>query len=314
MRERATTFSEAPRLAGVVCDPETGGLEERPAFVFLNAGILHRVGPSRIHVHLARALGRDGHPSLRFDFSGFGDSENPRDGLPFRDRGVAEAGRAMDYLKESLGSRQFILVGLCSGAEVGHASGVADPRVVGIVPMDGHIFRTPRFYLHRYGPRLIRLESWLNLLRGRTYLGPFIRRLVGPDPGPTLAEGSEVFEMDRPAKAEIEADLQQLVDRGVRMLQIFTGGMDDLCTYQGQFEEAFASIDFEELLQVEFFSEADHTFTSPRDQQRLVETVAGWARECWPRVDERPAPAPAEPKHERGRRRSPSAGMTDPAP
>ena len=31
--------------------------QELPVFVFLNAGSLHRVGPYRLHVRLARALG-----------------------------------------------------------------------------------------------------------------------------------------------------------------------------------------------------------------------------------------------------------------
>lgn len=36
-----------------------------PGVILLNAGVLHRVGPHRLHVHLARRLAAAGHPADR---------------------------------------------------------------------------------------------------------------------------------------------------------------------------------------------------------------------------------------------------------
>src|ERR1044072_1198890 len=48
--------------------------EERPTIVFFNAGMIHRIGPNRIHVKLARKLSNEGYDVFRFDLGGQGDS------------------------------------------------------------------------------------------------------------------------------------------------------------------------------------------------------------------------------------------------
>lgn len=287
MRERPIRIGRDGSLVGVMTQPVAGGGEGRPAFLFLNAGLLHRVGPSRLHVRLARSLAREGFASLRFDFSGVGDSELPREGGAFLERSVAETREAMDHLERSVDPGSFVLFGLCSGAEVAHRAAVEDPRVVGMVPMDGYLYPTWRYYVHRYGPRLLRARSWLNLLTGKTYVGPFLRRRLlrrGRDgqEEANVSGGAAVFRRERPPKEGLERELRRLVRREVRMLQIFTGGLEELCTYRGQFRDAFRSVDFRGLLREEFFAGADHTFTSLEEQRSLEETVVGWAQEGWP--------------------------------
>ncbi len=76
MKEEALRFGPNGSLIGIVTDPSE---EERgknlPAFLLLNAGHLHRVGPNRHYVSIARKLSAMGFTVLRFDFSGIGDSE-----------------------------------------------------------------------------------------------------------------------------------------------------------------------------------------------------------------------------------------------
>ena len=55
-----------------------------PTMVILSSGILHRPGASRLYVQIARALAEDGFTSLRFDFSGIGDSAVRRDAIPIQ--------------------------------------------------------------------------------------------------------------------------------------------------------------------------------------------------------------------------------------
>ncbi|HHO68021.1 MAG TPA: alpha/beta hydrolase, partial [Gammaproteobacteria bacterium] len=73
MKERVVTFGPERNLVGVLTQPDQVR-PDLPVLVFLNAGLLHRVGPYRMHVDLARQLAARGYASLRFDLSGRGDS------------------------------------------------------------------------------------------------------------------------------------------------------------------------------------------------------------------------------------------------
>lgn len=286
MRERALQFGDAATLVGVLTEPDPDLPGERPAVLLLNAGILHRVGPSRMNVRIARALARDGFPSLRFDFSGIGDSPSRPDRLPFEESSVKEIRAAMDHMQEERNVDRFVLLGLCSGADAAFHGAAADDRVVGIVPIDGHAYRTWRYYVHRYLPRLLRAESWKNLLTGKTYIGPWIRRLLGrgPSDDDTDARPDEevrVFQRPQPPREEAEERMRSLVERGVRMLHVFSGGMAENYNYQSQFRDMYRRVDFEGLARVAYFEEADHTFTDLRQLGRLVRTIAAWAVAGW---------------------------------
>ena len=54
MKESVVTFGNAGTRVGVLTEPKT--LNNGPAVVFLNSGIVHHVGPNRIYVETARRL------------------------------------------------------------------------------------------------------------------------------------------------------------------------------------------------------------------------------------------------------------------
>jgi alpha/beta superfamily hydrolase len=67
-------FGRTRSLVGIITDPPEAERDpQRPAIVCLNAGIIHRVGPHRLYVKMARTLAAMGFVVLRFDFSGIGD-------------------------------------------------------------------------------------------------------------------------------------------------------------------------------------------------------------------------------------------------
>lgn len=90
-REEAHRFGRASHLVGVVGLPDT----RRAAIgvIVLNAGLVHRVGPFRLHVELTRRINATGYATLRFDLSTLGDSAAAPGSLT-RTQQVEEIGRA----------------------------------------------------------------------------------------------------------------------------------------------------------------------------------------------------------------------------
>lgn len=281
--ERAVMIGDPP-LVGILTEPSMGRDEERPAFLLANAGILHRVGPSRLNVVVARALAARGFVALRFDFSGLGDSPHRRGPGTFDERSVGEMREAMDWLQALRLADRFVPLGLCSCADVAFAAALEDTRVVGLVSLDGLAYRTWKTWARRYAPRLLRGESWMNLLTGRTYVGPWIRRKLGrrsPAGEELRAKEAELLRRPVPPRAEAAAAHCRLVRRGVQSLQVFTGGLGEHYNYARQFRDCFSSVDFGDTLTLAFMPQADHVFTAHAQREALIEVVRGWAEARW---------------------------------
>ena len=75
MREQICNFGANNGLFGILTSPDDDAkLADAPVAIILNAGIVHRVGPFRMHVDIARQLAAKGFSTLRMDLSGLGDS------------------------------------------------------------------------------------------------------------------------------------------------------------------------------------------------------------------------------------------------
>ena len=75
MSESTILFGSKGGLVGTLALPDEGNDGHADiGFLFLNAGVVHRVGPHRINVRIARQLAARGIPSIRFDLCGHGDS------------------------------------------------------------------------------------------------------------------------------------------------------------------------------------------------------------------------------------------------
>jgi pimeloyl-ACP methyl ester carboxylesterase len=290
IREKVVRFGRETKLVGILCEPPAAA-GERPAVLLVNSGILHRVGACRFHVRLARRLAEEGTTSLRFDFSGIGDSEVRRDDLAFERSAVAELREAMDHLAAAKGARQFVVIGLCSGADMAFAVALEDARVVGLGVLDPWAYRTPRYFVHHYGPRLLKASVWAAYLRRR--LGG--RRAEAPA---AAAEAPEELDLptyvrEFPPRERAEQDLRVLLERGVKLCTLFSGGQGDHYNYQGQFADAFRALDFRGRLLERHLPEADHIFTDLAHQCEVIDTLAGWLRAGWPQREARPLAAVA---------------------
>jgi pimeloyl-ACP methyl ester carboxylesterase len=177
MTEQPIILGADASRVGVLALPDEIPVDPaRPVLLLLNAGLVHRVGPHRLYVNVARHLARQGFASLRFDFSGIGDSLPRSDSLPYRESTLAETTQAMDMLAERLGARRFCLAGLSSGALVSMAA-AGDPRVAGVALLNPHGFaESAELGAHVaqqsqgriYAQNLFRFDSWLRLVSGKT--------------------------------------------------------------------------------------------------------------------------------------------------
>src|SRR5689334_9669091 len=102
--------------------------------LLINSGIVHRIGPHRLNVLIARALAAKSLPSLRFDLSGLGDSRPASSSASYGDQAVADIRAAMDFVERERGSPQrFVIFGICSGAVNAYHAALADSRLVGVL-------------------------------------------------------------------------------------------------------------------------------------------------------------------------------------
>jgi len=280
--ERALTIAAGggATLVGILSAPASGIPRGLPVAIILNAGLIHRVGPHRLHVRLARRLAEAGIASLRLDLSGRGDSDARGDDLSFAQSGIVEVRAAIDHLEQSIGARRFVLLGICSGADTSGQVACLDPRVTGVVAIEGATYPTRKAMRRYYVRRLGRLDSWVNTLTGRNAIG---RRLFGRcrkaalsgEAAVPLAPARAVG--DEPRRA-VGAALQMLVDRGVHIMTVFTGSTP-VYNYVGQVADAFPEVRFGDQLREMYYPRANHTFTRMPEQAVLIGDVVAWMRE-----------------------------------
>ena len=273
--ERAVHFGRAASLLGILSRPPSEMPIRRPAVVLLNTGIAHRVGHHRMYVTMARELAALGHLVFRFDFSGIGDSA-PRGGtLNPVDAHQADVSEALDWLTASCDVNEAILIGLCAGAEIALKYGHSDKRVTGLVLLDPTIPPTARFYAHYIGRRLTDLRSWWSFVRGRGLIWEALieraRSVFDPAMSQSAGAGGQRI------RSELEQLYLKSFDRKLNVLVVVTGGALE-GRYRQQLFDAFPNIPLKGWVSLEYYRDADHTFTSAEVRAALQELILGWIK------------------------------------
>ncbi|MBT3294599.1 MAG: hypothetical protein HN919_14005 [Verrucomicrobia bacterium] len=272
--ERCVVFGSEQHLQGMLCEPAGAPPgSDVPVVLMWNVGPIHRVGPYRMNVELARQLADIGVPSLRFDLTGLGDSGTARSEHLTRDRAVADVREAMDYLAQRCGTTRFVLVGHCSSADNAHRAAVADKRVQGAVLIDGYSYVTWRCCMRRYGLFLLNPDRIRNLIvRTLHWVAGWFDR------GGAAAAGEETaFAWQLPPHHEAAADLQALVDRGVELMYVFAGQYHRRYNYAHQFYDMYPGVAMRDRVVSHFMQDCDHTFSGVAGRRRLIGLIREWA-------------------------------------
>jgi pimeloyl-ACP methyl ester carboxylesterase len=268
MIERSHVFGKENRLVGICTEPS---LQERkpqaPAFLLLNAGIIHRVGPFRFYVDLARLLAKNGYTTLRFDLSGIGDSLPGKDNRPEHDRVMGDIAHAMDMLEAKKGIKKFVLCGLCWGADISHDCAVIDSRVVGAVLLDTYGFPTIGFYLRDRVFPLLLLANWDNGIRKKLH-SLFIKTVRSPK-----KTGLSIYNRQFPPQEKVIAEIKGLISRNVKLLYIYSGGVPVYYNYGNQFRDMFRGVNFHGCVESAYFKDADHLFSQLNARNRMFNCI-----------------------------------------
>jgi hypothetical protein len=248
--------------------------------ILTNAGVLSRTGPHGINVLIARALARVGVPSIRFDMSGLGDSRRPARPLPFEQQFIVDTRLALDEAQARHGVRHFAMIGFCSGADIAHLTALQDERLCGLLLWDPYIYPTLR---SRFLHVLDRMQEFGLPDAARRALRGAVRAIVGYVRRRQTAQGQQApasrLRYGRtyiPPAREFAAHLRQLLDRGVDIKIVYTGGFRSDYNYASQYRDSFRGLGIADRISCIFLSRADHTLTSRSAQQALLQIVVEW--------------------------------------
>lgn len=288
MKEETICFGPQDNLVGTVVTPDA--TNDRPGIVFLNAGFTPRIGPNRLFVRLARLLAKLGYPSLRFDFSGLGDSSRAT-GIGKSANEGAEVRLAVDELQRMTGCRSILLFGLCSGTDHCLSVGPGDPRVVGMLLLDPFTYATWRSNLIVRWRRLrSRLSDevvgrWQRIrqhLKQGTLMSKIRQRTSGVV-GSVATDGRWEAEeriwnelRPKPSREEFASRLVSVLERDKRILIIYTNSVAEEHNYQGQLRHAHPELRRFMAIDCVLLPETDHTYSHLFMQEQLAETLTDW--------------------------------------
>lgn len=283
MNERTLVFGDSARLVGVLTEADEAASDgRRPAVLLLNSGLIHRVAPNRLYVRMARRLAACGHDSLRFDFSGIGDSTVRTDALPVEESGIAESREAMDLLERLRGHRRFILGGICGGGYFSFRTACRDERVVGLALLNvrGHLHGEDRALADALDERALQLH-YRRIAVAPSYRRKNLRKVLRGEFDVKGALASLVRRGRDDDGEELASfrggqDYDALCDRSVRVLNLYSEGdwsIDYLTAALGPEAARRLSRPGSSFEQIEG---TNHLFTPRWSQERVLEALADW--------------------------------------
>ncbi len=247
-------------LFGIMTRPAQASSDT--AFIFLNSGLLHRIGPFRLYVDIARHIAELGFPSIRLDQSGKGDSD-ALPGMPPSEAKIANVTAATALLEREAGAARFVVGGLCSGADDALQVASEIPGLSGLFLFDGYSPRTARFYLCRYGPKLLSAQAWLKRIRS-----------ISTD---TVDSDQDIGNLRNwSSRSEMISKYRALLEQDIRILAVFTSGACMLYNYAFQLADSLGHERAHTLVTENFYPDATHLFPISEHRRRAVNGFAEW--------------------------------------
>ncbi len=259
------------QLVGVYTESEILS-SKRPTILFLNSGLLPHVGPYRLYVKLARKFAKMGFNCFRFDLSGIGDSEKHKDSRLYQVQHQSDITDVIDYLQKERKDEQFIVLGICTGADNAHQTMVRDDRVVGAVSIDGYTYPTIRYYFNHLMPKLFSVSSWITLIKLAIK-----RRKEAAQVNSRATLDRIDMSWNNPPKHQVEDDYRSFLNKNKSLLAVYTASWP--YNYKNQLADVFPRLNFGTNLQTAYLEDAEHIFPLAEDRANLSKTIVDWLEE-----------------------------------
>jgi pimeloyl-ACP methyl ester carboxylesterase len=289
-----------------------------PLVVLLSPGVKMRVGPGRLYVPLTELLVSLGHRVLRFDFYGLGDSEGDLTETLLADvynnievgRYVDDTVAALDWAQKRLGTKRFLLGGLCGGALTGILAAERDSRVEGLLSLGMTVTLAsnaarPGQYLTRaqlddrrarYFQKLLSPKAWLRFFSFKSEYGVIwraVKRLFvkdKPAPAPVISVAAAAAPADAPIEQRGNANplfpkaYFAFLQRGGKALMLFSEKDRLGSEYQEKFCEPYAAQLQPFLAQIDqhVIPEANHVLSFREWQVKMLEHSRAWLTRLYP--------------------------------
>lgn len=271
IREEILTAAQHSVVGVLTYGQSNSGL---PSIVIFNAGVIHKIGPNRLHVKMARRLAEEGYNVFRFDYGGQGDSTARADGPS----GSAYITNALDLVEKKTGSNGFILTGICSGAEDAYNTALQDSRIKGVILINGtglSLDISRQLYpgaeksiqLRYYKKSMAKADRWMKVLKGKSGI---------LKPGKIRSVFRQFFKESSPAKhtpaLQVPASFDELKKRNIDLLLILSEGSTALDLIRIAYgDKGLDNIEYSILKNV------DHIITPIWAQEQLFYLVTEWS-------------------------------------
>lgn len=297
MVERIIKFGRDSSLVGILTEADRQ-LEKGLCVIISNSGLIHKPGPNRLSVKIARSLAMAGIHSFRFDFSGTGDSLLSTAIKDTLSTNILEIKAAMDKITQLTGIGQFALYGLCSAADVSFRASLEDHRVSCLILVDGFYHSREvmdaiypeaarRCSIRYYKKNLFSARRWVKLLSGKSKALNRVRvgnALRSVNLRTLKRIGRAVFAMREQKTADTPAPLihpeagkwKSLVDRKVAINLIYSEGSPYIDLYNLKLAPVLKDYRRSNRLDFHYIRNADHTFTPVWSQSLLTDLICNW--------------------------------------
>lgn len=249
------------QLMGILHKPST---PLKTAVLIVVGGPQYRVGSHRQFVQLSRALAKANIASLRFDYTGMGDSEGDKKSF---DEINEDIKAACDHMCAQLGIESIVIWGLCDAASAAMIYAPQDSRIKGLFLLnpwlrsDAAMGKTMLKYY--YVQRLLSKEFWLKLIRGKVN----VASSLGDAKGFVSDSVSSQDNQQQSYQAQMQKGLQTFTGKVCLVLS----GVDLTAK---EFEQqtlnnkAWKKLNSSDTT-VHRISKADHTFSSKEFKQQV---------------------------------------------
>ena len=260
----------------------------RPLVVLLNSGAVHHVGPNRVYTHLARTIAESGLACLRLDLEGLGDSYKPdsiQENHPFQANAQANFATAISCLKNLNLAKEFIVMGICSGAHAAFHSAltISSPEVCEAVlinpltfywqdgmslgiPNDIQVAHDAKYYSNSMRDP----KKWLKLLSGKASTGAIIQFVKDRLLNKLAVKLKHLRENILDEHTQLSADLLRITSANIPVSLLISASDPGLEIVQTQARRTLKKGQASGIIRVKTFAGANHTFSGFQHRNDLL--------------------------------------------